>query len=105
MRGSHLDTFTAKDYSFVIFNRLSIPLMFFHLSSFLVSYHPGLLPASTVSEMKSLHVQWGFDNMTLANTVGAFVGFFLLYDLIYTMFHRFLHIRAVYKVRDMHSVT
>lgn len=100
MRGSHLDTFTTKDWSFVIFNRLSIPLMFFHLSSFLVSCHPAFVPASASGA--SQHVQWGINTMTFANTVGSFVGFFLIYDLMYTMFHRFLHVRGVYKYVHKH---
>jgi sterol desaturase/sphingolipid hydroxylase (fatty acid hydroxylase superfamily) len=41
-------------------------------------------------------IEWGWETLRLANTVGSLIAFYLTYDLAYTLFHRALHIRAIY---------
>lgn len=40
--------------------------------------------------------------MTVMNTAVAFVALYVVYDLFYTLFHRFLHHRSVYWLVHKH---
>jgi hypothetical protein len=40
--------------------------------------------------------------VTFTNTAGAFLALYVVYDLFYTLFHRFLHHRSVYWLVHKH---
>ena len=48
------------------------------------------------------HVKWAWDDATVVNTVGSLVGMFLLYDVMYAPFHRFMHLPALYPLVHAH---
>ena len=90
IRGGHLDEFSSKDKAFIIFNRLCVPLLTYFTFRF--------------CWLNPQHVEWDMNKLTLGNTVGAMVLFFALYDFIYTLFHRALHIRGMFYVVPAHNV-
>mmetsp|Transcript_72004 Transcript_72004/g.217800 ORF Transcript_72004/g.217800 Transcript_72004/m.217800 type:complete len:264 (-) Transcript_72004:95-886(-) len=77
----HLDKFTLKDKAFILFNKISIVVYAHHM--FL------LLNASE-------HVKWKVTEATIANTVLVVVPMYLLYDLVYAVYHKMLHMRCIY---------
>ena len=86
-KGKHLDQLTPTDLAFVWFNRLCTPLFTFHVLLFL---------------WKSSHVVWQLSGATFLNTVGATALTFIIYDFFYTLFHRALHARGLYKYIHKH---
>ncbi|EWM22932.1 c-5 sterol desaturase [Nannochloropsis gaditana] len=85
MRGKHLDTLDARDLGFIAFNKLATTLFSYHLLRFLwLSKGPAL-------------VAWRVEEMTWQNTCLALPLLFVVYDFAYTLFHRALHHRALYK--------
>ncbi len=75
-RGRHLDALTSRDFLFVLINRAATVPFAYHLRQVL-SVSPD--------------VRWG--RPTLAGSVLALPALFLVYDLLYTLFHRVLHHR------------
>mmetsp|Transcript_55893 Transcript_55893/g.112031 ORF Transcript_55893/g.112031 Transcript_55893/m.112031 type:complete len:180 (+) Transcript_55893:389-928(+) len=47
-------------------------------------------------------VAWGWDTLTVRNSLGSLLSFYVVYDLVYTLFHRALHHRAVYHLVHKH---
>ena len=87
IKGQHLDKLEWKDWSFIIFNRVATCAFTYHL--LLYSWN-----SSTVF--------WKLEELTFGNTVGAYFTFFVIYDFFYHLFHRFLHLRAVYPYVHKH---
>jgi len=77
----HLDSFAFRDKLYICANKVSI-LMF--------AYH--MFRVSTMTPT----VKWKVEEATLANTVLVVPPMFLLYDFLYSLFHRILHLRCVY---------
>mmetsp|Transcript_79613 Transcript_79613/g.178085 ORF Transcript_79613/g.178085 Transcript_79613/m.178085 type:complete len:265 (-) Transcript_79613:81-875(-) len=77
----HLDTLSLRDKVYIVINRISITVF---------SYH--VFQVATVTPT----VKWKVEEATLANTVLVLAPMFLLYDFVYTLFHKFLHLRCVY---------
>jgi len=75
-RGKHLDVLTFRDFLFVLINRFATVPFAYHLRQTL-SVSPD--------------VRWG--RPTLAGSVLALPALFLVYDLLYSLFHRTLHHR------------
>ena len=85
--GKPLDKLTLKDQLFIAFNKFTTMFFSYHVIRF--AWYSG-------------NVKWGSENITLANTIGSFIAFHIVYDLFYTWFHRILHIRALYPYVHKH---
>lgn len=80
--GKHLDTFGWKDWFFVYFNRVSVPVMLYHL--FQYTYN-------------SDKIEWDLQKVSVVNVPVAMCVLYLVYDIMYVPFHWFLHVRGIYK--------
>jgi len=80
--GGHLDEFGTQDIAFIVFNRCTTPLLTYGMLWYSWN-HPE-------------QVEWDVNKITVLNTVVSFLGFLVVYDFIYTCFHRLLHVRALY---------
>lgn len=47
-------------------------------------------------------IDWGFGTLNAMNTIVPFALLFVVYDFVYTLFHRALHIRALYPLVHKH---
>jgi sterol desaturase/sphingolipid hydroxylase (fatty acid hydroxylase superfamily) len=81
--GKHLDTLEFKDKALIAFNRCCVPFLTMGMMYFCY-INP------------NHHVEWDMNKITLWNTIGSLVGFFIFYDFWYVLFHRFLHLKAIY---------
>eukprot|EP01134_Creolimax_fragrantissima_P002242 CFRG2242T1 len=86
-RGKHLDTLEMLDIAYIAFNRCTAPLFVYHLLRF-CWYNNDIV--------------WEWEDMTMLNTVLAFVSIFVTYDFFYAIGHRALHHRSVYKYIHKH---
>mmetsp|Transcript_26448 Transcript_26448/g.61698 ORF Transcript_26448/g.61698 Transcript_26448/m.61698 type:complete len:262 (-) Transcript_26448:198-983(-) len=77
----HLDTLSARDKLFILINKVSIVLFAYHMFQVVT-----LTPT----------VKWKAEEATLTNSLLVLVPMYLLYDFVYTLFHRVLHLRCVY---------
>lgn len=92
VRGKPLETLGALDNAFIWFNRFVSVLFVYHLLHYSYVWgHDG-----------SGHVKWAPAEVTVANTVGSWAAFHVLYDLCYCLFHRGLHHRKVYRLIHKH---
>mmetsp|Transcript_21732 Transcript_21732/g.55925 ORF Transcript_21732/g.55925 Transcript_21732/m.55925 type:complete len:266 (-) Transcript_21732:589-1386(-) len=81
MKGKHLDEFELKDKLFIHFNRITG-----------VTFVYNCLQYMSLSDT----VKWRPAEMTLMNTVVALPALFIFYDFFYCLWHRLLHVRAIY---------
>lgn len=79
--GKPLAVLSTKDKSFIAFNKFTTTFFTYHVVAVVA---------------KAKHVSWRLEEMTLLNTVGAYVLLHLVYDFFYMWFHRILHMRAFY---------
>ncbi|KAK3238255.1 hypothetical protein CYMTET_12433 [Cymbomonas tetramitiformis] len=87
IRAAHLDAFDFKDMYFIFLNKIcTVPFMY-HYNSICLD--------SAVLKMEP-------KDLTFANSVGGFIALFLVYDFIYALYHRFLHVRGVYSLVHKH---
>lgn len=86
-KGRHLDTLEPRDRLFIWLNRLTAVPFVYHL---LYTCHA------------SPSIQTSPQELTVMNTAVAFVALYVVYDLFYTLFHRFLHHRSVYWLVHKH---
>eukprot|EP00931_Biecheleriopsis_adriatica_P112145 TRINITY_DN86682_c0_g1_i1.p1 TRINITY_DN86682_c0_g1~~TRINITY_DN86682_c0_g1_i1.p1 ORF type:complete len:264 (+),score=33.37 TRINITY_DN86682_c0_g1_i1:139-930(+) len=77
----HLDTLSRKDWAFIIINKLITVMYVYHILK--------------VCRM-SPHIYWPLEEVTFANSILALFPLFCVYDLLYALFHNFLHRRFVY---------
>lgn len=89
-RGKHLDEFETLDRLFVTFNRCSTAVFTYHAIQYLW-YGPW-----------GGRVAWSLSELGLASGLGAVVALYIVYDLFYTVFHRVLHLRGLYKLVHKH---
>lgn len=82
VRGKHLDVLTAKDWVFIGASKAGIAPFFYIYFGY--------------SVYDAERMAWGLSQLTLANTLGAFVALFVVYDFFYTILHYALHIKAIY---------
>lgn len=94
-RGKHLDDFEPLDNVFVAFNRCSTAVFTYHAIQY-------LWYASSWSGGVGGRVVWDLSCFGLASGLEAFVALYIVYDLFYTIFHRALHLRGVYKFVHKH---
>uniref|UniRef100_A0A7R9UCP9 Fatty acid hydroxylase domain-containing protein n=1 Tax=Pinguiococcus pyrenoidosus TaxID=172671 RepID=A0A7R9UCP9_9STRA len=86
-KGKHHDQLRPVDILCISFNKMTIVLFTWHVISFL--WH-------------SSEVDLALADMTFSNTVLAVPALYVVYDFFYSLFHRFLHIKAVYAYVHKH---
>merc|ERR1711879_805784 len=86
-KGRALDSLATIDYCYIWFNRLCTPIFTFQVLQF-CWYSPTVV--------------WDLHSIGLLNTIGALLFFFILFDFFYTIYHRILHIRGIYKFVHKH---
>lgn len=89
-RGKHLDELEPLDKLFVTFNRCTTAVFTYHAIRYLW-YAPW-----------GGRIAWDVRELGLVNGLGAFVALYVVYDLFYTVFHRALHVRGLYKFIHKH---
>lgn len=87
VRGKHLDEFEDIDNRYIGINKFLTMIFVYH-----VIYVTYTTPT----------IQWGTENVTLLNTLGSLVAFYLCYDLCYMNFHRILHKQEFYAIIHKH---
>lgn len=87
IKGKHLDQFEFQDYLFVSINKLLTIVFAYHVAQF---------------SMTSPQIEWSFDKVSVFNTFGSLVCYFVIYDFFYTLFHRTLHLRVLYPYIHKH---
>jgi len=91
VRGRHQDKLEMKDLAFITFARCtSVPFAY------------QLLNYAWKSGQTDRHVEWGWDEVTVLNTLVALPALFLVYDFFYHLFHWALHFRAIYGLVHKH---
>jgi len=87
IKGKHLDNLDPIDKLYIGINKCLIILFTYHVIC--VSYYtPTIL--------------WRLEDVSVMNTLGSLVAFYLFYDIWYMTFHRILHIRALYPLIHKH---
>lgn len=87
IRGKHLDKLETLDNAFVYCNKFLTVIFVYHVIQ--VTY-------------ATPTINWNMDEITLANTVGSLIAFYIFYDFFYMWFHRILHIRGLYAYIHKH---
>lgn len=77
----HLDVFTGKDIAFILFNKAVTVLYLYHMLRFV---------------MTSQSLTWPWEDATFVKVVLPLCPVYLLYDSMYCLWHRVLHLRQVY---------
>jgi sterol desaturase/sphingolipid hydroxylase (fatty acid hydroxylase superfamily) len=90
IRGKHLDVLEKWDLIFISFNKLATTLFSYHLLKFQWF-------SSSPSQFA-----WKTSELTCGNTLVALPLLYITYDFFYTLFHRGLHHRKVYKYIHKH---
>jgi len=83
----HLDSFSTRDKLYIAFNKVS---------SIVFAYHIFLVATLTPT------VRWRVTEATFINSVLVLAPMYLLYDFVYTIFHKLLHLRCVYRYVHKH---
>ena len=86
-RGKSLEKLEGVDNAFITVNKGLTMLFVYHLIQ--VTYH-------------SKTIRWSPDELTLGNSLGSLVAFYIFYDLLYMSFHWLLHVPALYKYVHKH---
>eukprot|EP00611_Tribonema_gayanum_P020914 TRINITY_DN390_c0_g1_i1.p1 TRINITY_DN390_c0_g1~~TRINITY_DN390_c0_g1_i1.p1 ORF type:complete len:288 (-),score=86.08 TRINITY_DN390_c0_g1_i1:694-1557(-) len=89
-RGKHLDRLEATDVAFIAFNKLCTTLFTYQWLRVMWEQPLGM------------RMVWALRDADAANTVGATLALYVVFDLFYTLFHRALHHRSVYKLVHKH---
>jgi len=87
MTGKHLEQFSAKDIFFILFNKAVTPLFIYHMLQYVNT---------------SDRVYWKPEEVSLSNFGFAIPFFYIAYDFFYVLFHRALHLRALYPLVHKH---
>jgi sterol desaturase/sphingolipid hydroxylase (fatty acid hydroxylase superfamily) len=87
VKGKHLDELEFMDSLYINMNKCATMFFMYHLAQ-LCWYHEG--------------VEWDLAKITVANTLGSLMALYITYDLFYHPYHRFLHVRLVYKYVHKH---
>lgn len=86
-KGKSLERLALVDHLYIWFNRLCTPIFTFQVIQF-CWYSP--------------YVSWRLEEVGLLNTIGAMIAMFIIYDFFYSIYHRTLHIRGIYKYIHKH---
>ncbi len=81
VKGKHLDEFEALDRFYISINKF-LTIVFV--------YHTLIVCHNTPT------INWDMNDITIANTLGSLVAFYVFYDFFYMTFHRILHWRSLY---------
>lgn len=87
VKGYHLDKFSSIDNAFIFINKLLTILFVYHF----------LLVTNNCTT-----IVWGSENLSVANTIGSMIAFYVIYDFFYMNFHRVLHFRSLYAYIHKH---
>jgi sterol desaturase/sphingolipid hydroxylase (fatty acid hydroxylase superfamily) len=87
IKGKHLDKLETLDIAFITFNKLST-IAFVYNAAQMLFWTP------TISKR--------LDELTIGNTIGSLIAFYIFYDFFYLCFHQFLHVRAIYPYIHKH---
>lgn len=87
VRGKHLDEFETIDTVYIWINKFLTALFVYHAWRFCWT---------------SPSVSWSLDDLSIKNGPVAYVLFHIVYDFFYTIFHRFLHNRSLYRFIHKH---
>ena len=87
VKGKHLDEFESTDKWYIFINKILTVTFVYHL-----------IWACTVVQS----IKWAPEEVTVWNTLGSLVAFYLFYDLLYMQFHRILHLRSLYAFVHKH---
>lgn len=100
-RGKHLDNFEPLDNLFVAFNRCSTAVFTYHAIRYLwyASYWNRDRGSGSGGGGR---VPWDLPSLGVASGIVAFLALYVVYDLFYTVFHRALHLRGVYRFVHKH---
>ncbi len=82
-----LQQFEYIDHAFMLFNKVVTVLFIYHVNCFVWT---------------SANVTWSPSELTLQNTVVAYIALYVVYDFFYTLFHRLLHVRGLYRFVHKH---
>lgn len=93
VRGKHLDQFETLDVAFVVFNKCTTPLFSYHLVR--AAWH-GQFVAWHAPTQLSLVPHWLLQWLVVVPLC------YVVYDFFYTLFHRSLHHRALYRFIHKH---
>jgi sterol desaturase/sphingolipid hydroxylase (fatty acid hydroxylase superfamily) len=83
VRGRHLDELSGVDILYIIINKLQIPPFIYLLLSYCF-------------DRSSTTIPFELHQATIFNTVVVLPLLFIVYDLPYSLFHRFLHVKSMY---------
>jgi sterol desaturase/sphingolipid hydroxylase (fatty acid hydroxylase superfamily) len=87
VKGKHLDEFETMDKVYIFINKILTVTFVYHVIQ--VTYN-------------TESIMWDSKDLTLANTLGSLLAFYVFYDYFYMWFHRVLHIRAIYPIIHKH---
>ncbi len=87
IKGKHLDEFDATDNLYILINKGLTAMFVYHL-----------LYVTT----RTPSIKWDLSEVTVGNTIGSLVFFYIFYDFFYCNFHRILHIRSIYPLIHKH---
>ena len=82
-----LKNFEFIDHAFILHNKFVTILFLYHIDCFIWT---------------SSNVSWKASELTFQNTVLAYIALYAIYDFFYTLFHRLLHVRGLYKYVHKH---
>mmetsp|Transcript_48843 Transcript_48843/g.81176 ORF Transcript_48843/g.81176 Transcript_48843/m.81176 type:complete len:271 (-) Transcript_48843:155-967(-) len=87
-RGPHYDSLARDDLLFIGINKMLTWVMVYHTFIYALSSHSCLL--------------WELKELRVINTLVTLVALFVVYDLFYSLFHRALHHRSIYRFVHKH---
>lgn len=85
--GKHLDKLESIDNIYITINKCLTMMFVYHLIQ--VTYH-------------TKTIQWSPDELTIWNSVGSLIAFYIFYDFLYTSFHTLLHHKSIYSYIHKH---
>ncbi len=87
IKAKHLDKFSSLDNLYIFINKLLTSCFVYHLL-WVCYYTPS--------------IKWQISEITIYNTLGSIILFYVFYDFFYMSFHRLLHIRQLYGIIHKH---
>lgn len=87
VRGKHLDALEYQDNLFITINKGLTCMFVYHLMYF---------------SCNTSTIKWDYEELTVMNSIGSLLLFYLFYDFFYMSFHRILHLRSFYGLIHKH---
>lgn len=85
--GKHWDNFDGRDNLYIAINKFMTAFFVYHIL-WVCYYTPT--------------IKWKLSEVTLANTLGSLVLFYVFYDFFYANFHLILHFKSIYGLIHKH---